>query len=41
MGFFDDQAGLGGFFQHPLQGDFGELALFVAAANVGVGAGEP
>lgn len=35
------QAGVFGALQHPLQGDFGELAFGVAAADVGMGAGEP
>jgi len=37
----DLQAGVFGALQHPLQGDFGELAFLVAAADVGMGTGEP
>lgn len=37
----DLQAGVFGALQHPLQGDFGELAFGVAAADVGMGTGEP
>ena len=37
----DLHAGVFGALEHPLQGDFGELAFGVAAADIGMGAGEP